>query len=139
MGQSQEQQQVSLTPQSPTTSSSALAWAAPAFIPEDVSPAYRRTKKVHVSSMMWTEQPHAPSSPVMLGHANNNKSNQQQDYRQPPQHIIHISPIKSTHSHNITHSMNEKYSFRQMHNLDDTLLLPLTISVTIMNVPPPTD
>ena len=78
-------------------------------------PKHRHTKEVHVSSMIWTEQPPAPSSPVMLGHANN-KSNQRQDYGQPPQHIIHfhsnISPIISTHSHNITHSMNEKYSSR---------------------------
>ena len=91
-------------------------------------------QEAHTSTMMWADHTHAPSVPTLLGHFNGAADTQ----RQPQQQLIHLhppfSPIISYPPHKPTLSMNEKYSFQQMHDLDNTILLPLQLCILQLNM-----
>lgn len=117
--------------QEPTTS---VQWAAPAPSPEP-SPTTSRlhhphnlddintTTTTHSNTLIWPPQIPAPSSPTILGHIIH-----PQYKDQPPNQQIHfntpLSPIAIGPSPNHNLYMNETYTYTQMYNMDDTLLLP---------------
>ena len=78
-------------------------------------------------TMIWPPQVPAPSSPTILGHVNPH-----QNKDQPIHQHIHFntphSPIAIGPSPNHNLYMNETYSYSQMYNMDDTLLLPHNIT-----------
>ena len=123
------------------TSSSSL-WAASAPMP-DSTPELTPTKFINHQNSgskevatpapqqtdLWPNQVFAPANPAMLGHRNT---------KHPPIETpspIHfppsLSPIKQHNTSPNTNSyMNEIYSFTQLHDPDNTLLLPITITNT---------
>ena len=119
-----------------TTLTSSSLWAAPAPIP-DVSdeshhsrPADTDNNKATTTpatTMIWPTQVPPPSSPTILGHFTSS---------QHPDHNTHrpicfpqpLSPVIIGPSPNHNHYMKEEFSFNQMYNLDDTLLLPNNIT-----------
>ena len=118
--------------QEPTMS---VQWAAPAPSPELSSTTSRyqhhhnhddthSTTTTHSNTLIWPPQIPAPSSPTILGHINPPLSKDQ-----PSTHFnIPLSPIAIGPSPNHNLYMNETYSYTQMYNMDDTLLLPYNIT-----------
>ena len=137
------------TPTSPTTNKTDTTslWAAAAPTPE-LTPEHdshqrtapptssthhnynhdkENTEPTHTSTKAWTTQVPAPSSPMMLGHYNPT-----QHSHRPPTHPIQfpipLSPITLGPSPNLNPFMIEHHSLQQLNTLDDTILLPITIT-----------
>ena len=107
----------------PTLSS---LWAAPAPIPDSITISDHTTNSTTTHSVpipsqtiAWAPQVPTPSHPELLGH-NHHMS-------QPLNLSIPLSPIPVT-SPNTNPYMNEIYTYSQMYELDDTLLLPKHIN-----------
>ena len=148
---------------SPTQpSSESSAWAATAFMPDD-SPEHTESqemiathmqrdlgkdempticKELATDSRAWPDPSPSISSPMLLGHANELAQRQDQGHHHP--HTLHISvplsPITPGPTNRHTLTMNDQYSYHQMYDLDNTILLPLNV-VNHLNVlytvPPP--
>jgi len=118
-------------------SSTSSVWAAPAPMPEltpsqislstngsresgkseNISTAHRQTAS-------WQSQVPAPATPMIIGHSNTtDKRHTPTPMHFPPS----LSPITSRTPPNPRTKLNEIYSFTQLHNLEDTILLPLRI------------
>ena len=123
-----------------STSSSSL-WAASAPMP-DSTPELTPIKNINLhengdkelatpapqQTVSWPDLVYAPADPAILGHSNTKHLT----YPPTPIHFTSpLSPIKQHTSLNTNTYMNEIYSFTQLHDLDDTiLLLPITITNT---------
>ena len=125
-----------------TTTSSQSLWAAPAPFPESsrTSMDSRRgtapasllepqiddsdTTKTPTSTMIWPPQVPTPSSPTLLGYINTTHTTDQTNTRHDIHFPLHLSPVKIDPYPNHNQYMNEHFSFNQMYELNDTLLLP---------------
>ena len=125
------------------TSQASSIWAASAYIPGD-TPEHdddqcnmAMTTQQHNSetspiTIIWPDQTPAPSSPALLGHFTHTNQQYIQDTAHPPHHQLiqfptPLSPITHGPSSNPHIHMNEIYSFHQMYNIDDTILLPVSV------------
>lgn len=123
----------------PISSQTSSVWAAAAYIPGDTpehgNSQEQRIKSDHTvdqsndpqSTKEWQSLAHAPNTPALLGYFSDNPDTQTQhsiQFTTPP------SPItRGTTPHPTTH-MNETYSFHQMYDLDGTILLPQSVTLT---------
>ena len=133
---------ISSTTNSAISRTSSL-WAASAYIPgdtpehEDDQCSMTMTTQQHNSevppiTITWPDQTPAPSSPALLGHFRHPNQQYTQDTTHSPHHQsiqFHtpLSPIARGPSTNPNIHMNEIYSFHQMYNIDDTILLPVNV------------
>ena len=131
------------TSQQSTSSTSSSVWAAPAPSP-DLTPEWTTPTKANSHdrptaenaepalqvTLTWPNQAIAPADPMIIGHSNRKYVTHSPT---PIQFITPISPIKPHSPPNTNPHMNEIYSFTQLHDIDNTLLLPLRI-VNPMNV-----
>ena len=119
------------------TSSSSDMWAASAPMPDltpDSNPQFETDahadgeesgKQATQQTMTWATQLFAPATPAILGHSNSKTA----IHTTTPIHFsTPLSPIIPHTSPNPNTHMNEIYSFTQLNNLDDTILLPLKIT-----------
>ena len=121
------------------TPTSSSLWAAPAPIP-DISGDSNHHQLADIdnneasttptTTLIWPTQVPPPSSPTILGHFTS-PNHPDHDTLRPICFPHPLSPVTLGPSPNLNRYMNEEFSLNQMHNLDDTLLLPINIT------PPP--
>jgi len=122
-----------------STSTSSM-WAAPAPIPDSTSEQFSIPENsdhhdsgntgcaltAPLQTASWPNHVSAPAKPAILGHSNTTHTTHSTHHTTYIHFSSTISPIKR---HTPSHSnpyMNEIYSFTQLHDLDDTILLPIT-------------
>ena len=127
------------TSQPNTSSTSSSVWAAPAPLPE-LTPEWTTPTKANTGShdrrtaenvesalqvtLTWPNQAIALADPMIIGHSNRKYVTHSPT---PIQFMTPISPITPLSPPNTNPYMNEIYSFTQLHDIDNTLLLPLRI------------